>query len=384
MNILLVNHLLDPVAGGGTAERSFQLARFLAKTDTHCTVLTLDIGLTAERKAGLGQARLIAVPCLNKRFFVPWISPTRIHGLVNAADIVHLSGHWTLLNALVYRACRKLGKPYLFCPAGALQPFGRSRRLKRFYDLLISRRILASAAKCVAITEDELADFVTRGIDASRVAVIPNGIDPAQYAMEDTVQAVGSFRIESGLDESPYILFLGRLNAIKGPDLLIEAFAALAERFPDYRLVFAGPDGGMRESLENFAGAHGITQRVHFLGFIGGQKKVAALRGARLLAIPSRREAMSIVVLEAGACTCPVLFTNACGLAGLAQADAGTMVAVSTSAIAVGLAQALSDPINLERSAKCLHKIVSEEYLWSVQAGRYQSLCNTIIQASAP
>jgi len=379
VKVLLVNHLLDAVSGGGTAERTYQLARFLAAAGVDCTLLALDIGVTAERRAGLGAAKLVAVPCRNERFFVPHLSRAELDRLVAAADVVHLSGHWTLLNARVFAACRRLGKPYLFCPAGALTPFGRSLWLKRAYDASVGKRIVAAAARCVAITADERGDFAARGVSAARVAVIPNGIDPQQYRLADPAREVAEFRATHGIGDAPFVLFLGRLNAIKGPDLLLDAFAEVAERFPTHRLVFAGPDGGLREALAARARAAGLSERVHFAGFVGGDAKAAALRAASLLAIPSRREAMSIVVLEAGACGCPVLFTDTCGLSDIAQAGAATMVAADAAAIAAGLAGALADPVALAQAADRLAAIVARDYLWSVQAGRYAALCGEVI-----
>lgn len=379
MKILLVNHLLDPVSGGGTAERTFQLARFLAASGVDCTLLTLNIGITAERRAGLGAAKLVAVPCSNQRFFVPRLSRAELERLVAAADLVHLSGHWTLLNARVFAASRRLGKPYLFCPAGALKPFGRSLWLKRAYDAAVGRRIVVAAARCVAITDDERADFLARGVPAERITLIPNGIDPQQYALADPARAVAEFRAAHGLGEVPFVLFLGRLNAIKGPDLLLDAFASIAERFPAHHLVFAGPDGGLGVALAARATAAGLAGRVRFAGFVGGAVKAAALRAASLLAIPSRREAMSIVVLEAGACGCPVLFTDTCGLAEIAQAGAATMVAPEAAAIAAGLAGALADPAALAQEAERLAAIVAHDYLWSAQAARYAALGRDVL-----
>lgn len=379
MNILFVNHLLDSVTGGGTAERTFQLARHMARDRHDCSILTLDIGITPERRAGLGSARLIAVPCSNERFFVPQITRVALDRLVREADVVHLSGHWTLLNARVFTACRRLGKPYLFCPAGALKPFGRSLWLKRVYDAAVGNRIVSSAAGSVAITADERADFTARGVPAERVAVIPNGIDLQQYVLADPARAIADFRAAQGLGAAPFVLFLGRLNAIKGPDLLLEAFATLAERFPEHHLVFAGPDGGLRNALAARAGAAGLAERIHFIGFVGGDTKTAALRAASLLVIPSRREAMSIVVLEAGACGCPVLFTNTCGLAEIARTGAGTMVEPDANAIATGVARALTDSQALANTAEQLTELVARDYLWSGQAMRYELLCRQVL-----
>ncbi|WP_332748225.1 glycosyltransferase [Hydrogenophaga sp.] len=383
MRVLLVNHLLDAVTGGGTAERTFQIARFLQRQGVQCTILTLDIGNTADRQQELADVRMVAAPCINQRFFIPKLSSSELQALVADADVVHLSGHWTVLNARVFLACRKLGKPYLFNPAGALRPFGRSLLIKRLYNAWVGSQIATSAARCIAITQDERADFLAFGVPDERICVIPNGIDPEQYAHTVRSRDAACADIASGLKGAPYVLFLGRLNHIKGPDLLLEAFAAIASRFPEHHLVMAGPDGGLLETLRARALAHSLQDRVHFSGFISGAKKSEALRFASLLAIPSRREAMSIVVLEAGACGCPVLFTDACGLSEIAQAGAGIMVAVSTDALIAGLAQALDSPQQQRHSAQVLAHIVADEYLWQVQAARYASLCNDILSERA-
>lgn len=379
MKVLLVNHLLDTVAGGGTAERTFQIARFLQRQGAQCTILTLDIGNTAERQKELADVRMVAAPCINHRFFMPRLSSSELRALVADADVVHLSGHWTVLNARVFRACRQLGKPYLFNPAGALRPFGRSLLIKRLYNAWVGGQIVTSAARCIAITQDERADFLAFGIPDARIRVIPNGIDPEQYDHTTRSRQTASADIAAGLNGAPFVLFLGRLNHIKGPDLLLEAFADVASRFPDHHLVMAGPDGGLLETLRANALAHGLQDRVHFPGFLSGAKKAEALRSARLLAIPSRREAMSIVVLEAGACGCPVLFTDACGLSDLARVGAGLMVAVSTQALTDGLTQALNSPEQQQHNAHVLAHIVADEYLWQVQAARYASLCSDIL-----
>ena len=379
MKLLFVNHLLDSVTGGGTAERTFQLAKHMARIGHDCSILTLDIGITPDRRTDLGAAKLVAVPCRNERFFVPHLARVELDRLVRDADVVHLSGHWTLLNARVFTACRRLGKPYLFCPAGALKPFGRSLWLKRAYDAVVGNRIVSSAARTVAITADERADFKVRGVPAERVAVIPNGIDLQQYMLADPAGAVADFRAAHGLGAAPFVLFLGRLNAIKGPDLLLEAFTSLADRLPEHHLVFAGPDGGLRETLAARALAAGLAERIHFIGFVGGDSKTAALHSASLLAIPSRREAMSIVVLEAGACGCPVLFTDTCGLAEIARAGAGAEVEPSAAKIANGLASALTDAHALAGSAERLAQIVARDYLWSVQTARYEALGRAVL-----
>jgi glycosyltransferase involved in cell wall biosynthesis len=374
MKVLNVNHLLDPRTGGGTAERTFQISRFLAKADVGTTVLALDIGLGKARADELDGVRVVTLPCVNQRYFVPRAPAGLIDRLVADADIVHLSGHWTILNALVYRSCRRQGKPFAFCPAGALTPFGRSLTLKRAYDALVGRELARSATVCVAITEQERGDFAAYGIPPERMAVIPNGIDPAQYVGAGEPHAERHIRERLNIGAAPYIFFLGRLNAIKGPDLLLEAFSRISSRFPELHLVFAGPDGGLQAALTESARQGALEGKIHFPGYLANPDKGAALRAATLLAIPSRREAMSIVVLEAGICGTPALFTDTCGLEEIAALGAGTMVEVSAAALAAGLAGLLADAPAMRAAAGRLETLVREKYLWEMQAARYVAL----------
>ncbi len=370
MKILHVNHLLDPITGGGTAERTIQLTRFLIKQGAESAVLTLDIGGKIPSESELEGARIFKLTCLNHRYFLFITWPFRIRNLISQFDIVHLMGHWTMLNAAVALSCIRQGKPYVICPAGALKAFGRSRWLKSLYDLVIGRRIVKYASGWVAITEVEKLDFANYGIKSDYVTVIPNGIDPDLYIAPSSSKTIDLTHL--GLtQQNPYLLFLGRLNTIKGPDLLLEAFIEIADTFPNLHLVLAGPDSGLLASLEKLAKQSTAMDRIHFTGYLGGADKTHALRKALCLVIPSRNEAMSIVVLEAGICATPVIFTDNCGLDDFAKAGAGTMVSASVKSIRDGLIKSLSDLTSLQQSGEQLQNTVYEKFLWAQQAERY-------------
>ncbi len=383
MKMLLVNHLLDPVSGGGTAERTYQLARFMSKAGVECSILTLDIGETSQRKTGLGDVDIHVIPCINERFFVPRMRMEKIGNFVANSDIVLISGNWTILNAMVFSACCRLKKPFLFCPAGAMVPFGRSLIVKYLYERFVVRRLVQMAAACVAVTDAERADFTSYGVTDDRIVVIPNGVDSDSYQLEKPEEAIADFRESIGIGNARFVLFLGRLNPIKGPDLLLDAFARLDPNLSDVHLVMAGPDGGLLAQLKMDAALKGVTSRVHFVGYIGGENKTAALRSASLLAIPSRREAMSIVVLEGGVCRCPVIFSDACGLDDFASQGAGEMVAANVSQLTKALASCLRDSAKTMAFVDRLEAIVQQNYLWRVQAQRHIDLASRLITSSA-
>jgi len=355
------------------------MSKFLAQSGAACRVLTVDTGLSAERKNFLGKGNVIALPCLFRRFYVPRFSFGQIDALVQEADVIHLMGHWTILNALVYLAIRRQHKPYVVCPAGALPIFGRSKWFKRIYNLIIGKRIIRNASKCIAVTPDETDSFVAYGVRRDKVHVIPNGISETDFLVSDDVR----FRERYGLSAQPFILFVGRLNLIKGPDLLLKAFCNIKERFSEIDLVFVGPDGGMLAELQDIAKSEGVEDRVHFLGYLGGADKSCAYHAAKFLAIPSRHEAMSIVVLEAGVSGAPVLLTDQCGFNQVAEVGGGWVVPATIEGLSSGLIGILSDSAQVDASAEKIKKYVEDTFAWTVIVREYWKLYADLLKKDA-
>ena len=374
MKILNVIMTLDRVTGGGSVERTFQMSRSLAKAGVECSILTTDNGITAERIKELEGVTIVALPCLSQRFYVPKFRYREIEDLVRNADIIHLMNHWTFLNAMVYFIAHRHKKPYVVCPAGVLLIYGRSRVLKWLYNWLVGRKLIRNAAKHIAITSDEIAQFGTYGVQKESVTVIPNGIDPEDFRDNN----VADFRVKYGLGHAPFILFMGRLNAAKGPDLLLRAFCNVRKELAPYNLVFAGPDQDMSTELRAIVAEYNVGDRVHFLGYVGGLDKSRTYHAADLLVIPSRREAMSIVVLEAGISGTPVLITDQCGFNEIAETGGGTVVPASVEGLEKGLIDMLSDREGLKMKGKKLEAFVSKCFLWDSIIGRFIELYNDV------
>jgi glycosyltransferase involved in cell wall biosynthesis len=360
MRVLNVVSVLSALEGGGNGERTVQLSKALAKSGVECTVLTLDIGNTAARIDHLGQAKLALVSCLNSRFHVPLGGWRLIQDLVRQSDVVHLMGHWSILGAMVSVAARRANVPYVVSPAGALPIFGRSRWIKQLFDLVVGRQLIRNATGWIAITKAECADFIPYGIPQTEIEVLPNGVNVEDFAVERLSNSDYRKVLPGTL-----ILFMGRLNLIKGPDLLLEAFAQVALEFPDTQLVFAGPDEGLGDTLAREAETRGLRERVHFIGFVYGVDKSLAYRSASLLVVPSRREAMSIVAVEGGICGVPVLMTNQCGLDELAEIDPGLLVSATVEGLVAGLRMALTDRQRLEQWGRRWETLVRERYSWT-------------------
>lgn len=319
--------------------------------------------------------KVITFPVLCKRFHFPLVSLSRLRKVVKEVDLIHIIGHWSALNALIFLAAKLESKPYVVCPAGALLIYGRSKGLKHIYNWLIGQRIIKNAAGWIAITSEERSQFLSYGISLARIMVIPNGINPKNFLVSNLEE----FRARYDLGSAPFLLFIGRLNSIKGPDILLEAFCKNPTRWKNYHLVFAGPDGGLLAKL--MKRVHELRQgkRVHFLGYINGHEKTSAYKCAELLVIPSRHEAMSIVVLESGICGTPVLMTDQCGFDSVQAVGGGVVKPATIEGIEAGLNQLLCNEVDLEAMGRKLHSYVASRFTWADVVAQYIELYKQII-----
>lgn len=364
MNVLVVSHLLGRAAGGGIAARSAAVARALSAQGAQVHVLGTDAGLAGEHDR-IHEGPATVLRTTGGRFAVPVGAASRVTQLVRDADVVLLFNHWSMLNALVARHARREGVPWVVCPSGALVATGRSLVIKRVYNAMAGGRLVRDAAARVATTERERADFAAYGIDPTSVAVIPNAIDPVAPSDETALDARAiALRARFGIGERPIVLFVGRLNEIKGPDLLVEAFASLAGAFESYCLVLAGPDEGLGPSLAATATARGAN--VILTGVLDAIDLAALYETASLLAVPSRREAMSLVAIEAAVHGTPVLMTDVCGMDDFAESGGGAIVESSSEGLARGLRRLLAKPADLAPMGACLRAHVLARYGWTV------------------
>jgi len=370
VNILIVNMSIDPVLGGGTVERTCQLAKALQKLpDTNSKVLSTTAGLNGSTP--LDDLQSILLPCLNSRWYIPAPYFRKIYRSIKWADVVILTSHWTLINAMVYLVNKFVKRPYLFCPAGALHIFGRSTFMKWFYNAIVGTSILNQADQVIAIPNDEKEHFFKLGVPKDRIVCIPNGV-----AAEDFICSDGeAFKVNYGLSGMPFLLFVGRLNEIKGPDILLQAFARIASKYPAWHLVIAGPDGGMGNSLKQEIGKQDLKNRVHLIGFVSGKEKSKAYYAADILVIPSRLEAMSIVALEAGICGTPVVMTDQCGFSEMVEAGAAVEVSARADSLANVLCGLLDEPGCIQDMGVNAKHFISENYTWEIAAKKHRQLC---------
>lgn len=366
---------MDFTTGGGGVERTYQMSYHLAEKGIDCTILATDYNFTDKFMNRFSKIKLVLIPCLVKRFLLPFPSLNIIYKVVKTSDIIILMAHWSILNAMVFIIARYLNKPYVLNPVGTISIFGRSKLLKFLYNIFFGKSIIKNASAYIAVNKEEAAELISYGVDPLKVTIIPNGVDENNFKEKQDL----SFRIKYGLKEEPFILFLGRLDSIKGPDLLLKAFCNVMHKLHPYILVFAGPDSGMLSELKQIVAQYQAEDRVRFVGYLGKIDKSHALHAAELVVIPSRQEAMSIVVLEAGITGTPVLITKNCGFNEIDLIDGGKVVSATINGIEDGLLELLKCPQKLKVKGNNLKKYTSANYSWNSVILKYIDLYKHIL-----
>jgi teichuronic acid biosynthesis glycosyltransferase TuaC len=202
------------------------------------------------------------------------------------------------------------------------------------------RLAFARASRVVAVSRALAAKAITFGAPADRVAVVPNGVDPAIFYPQDRAAA----RAALGLDPAgKWIVFVGRLETAKGVDDLLAAFEEVAAGSPAARLALVG-DGARRARCEEVAAASG--GKILVAGARPLSEVAQWLAACDLLTLPSWAEGTPNVVLEALASGRRVVATAVGGIPDVVNApDLGELVPPrNTPALAGALRRALDQP----------------------------------------
>ncbi len=276
--------------------------------------------------------------------------------------IVHIYGLYDLLGPVVAWFCRRWRIPYVVEPMGMYRPIVRSLRKKRAYHRLLGRAMIEGAARIIATSEQEQEELVEEGWPPTKVVVRRNGVDLSAFAH---MPPRGAFRQELGIpDDTPLVLFLGRLSRKKGLDLLLHA---LAEMSAPVHLAVVGPDDGdgTVEQVQALRRSLGLEDRVSVLGPRFGQAKLQALADADVFVLPSYNENFGNAAAEAIAAGVPVIVSNQCGIAPWVKDRVGIVVDVGSWKTDEG------KKASVEALQKALEALIGDEHLHR----RYQTGC---------
>jgi D-inositol-3-phosphate glycosyltransferase len=239
----------------------------------------------------------------------------------------------------------------------------------------IEAQVLACTDRVVASTLDERAELLDGyGADPSRIEVIPPGVDHAMFQPGDRAEA----RRRLQLPDGPLLLFVGRIQPLKGADVALEALAAMDD--PRAALAIVGGPSGVDGNAElarlhALAGALEVEDRVRWVDAQPHDALVDWYRAADVCVVPSRTESFGLVALEAAACGTPVVAARVGGLRSIIDDGETGYLVDGRAAIdfAAPIEHLLANPrraadMGITAAAR------SRRYAWSITAARLRRL----------
>jgi len=330
---------LNPKYGGPTASVPIQ-CRGLAKEGVDTTIYTYSESRPFEK--GLQEDGVHVIEYDKPTSFFKKKFHIALKNLLKQeddADIYHYHGVWLPSNHWVASAARRKGKKYVFNPRGDLETYrinyNKWKKLKKMLIWHIYGKKDVQDANCIiATSRQELIAIRRLGITAP-IAIIPNGIEMNNYPQT----------IVHEEHEKKVVLFLSRVNPIKGLELLIEAWGLLPSALRDnWELHIAGNSdpADYVHKLETQISSLNLSETVKLLGPITGDAKMRKYMNSDLFILPTFNENFGNVVAEAMMCECPAITTNNAPWEVLVEDKCGWWIDLSVENIVKTLTDAMS------------------------------------------
>ena len=371
MKILIISGTFPPRKFGGITGSSFKLAVALKNLGHKVTVFTTDTGndknnrLNVESISSLYGFEVYYFKNISNkiafkyRFYTPIGINSKLRSNIKNFDIIAIQDYRSIFNIIIYYFSKKYKIPYVIRARGSLPYNVGNKILKIIFDKLYGNKILQSASKLIALSRIEAENFQSFGGDRKKIEIVPNWVNIKDYI---NLPEKGSFRKKNQISSNKkIILSLGRLNKIKGLDLLILACSEVFNKIENVELIIVGPDDGDFFRLKNLVKSLKIEQKVKFLGPLYGEEKIAAYVDANVFVLPSIYEVFGNTIIEALACGTPVITTIRCQISDLVE-KAGLVTEYNSSSMKEAIIKILTDHIFSEKMGNIGRKIVLNEF----------------------
>lgn len=310
--------------------------------------------------------------------------------LVRQSDIVHIHSVFLWPTTAAAFWCRRFGVPYLVRTAGFLDPASMSKRYegrrasvasrtkKWLYLKTLGRRDIGGAAGLHFTSEAEL-ESALRLRRSPKGYVIPLGVDAPPVLGPDGL--AGVLRRHPQLQGRKIVLFLSRLDPIKGLDILITALGSLANTRDDFSLIIAGSGHARFEThLRTLIDQHGLSGRTVLTGMVGPEDKWPLLSVADVFALPSHHENFGVAVVEAMASGTPVVVSDRVGIhREISAARAGLVTRLEPAELSRAIGRLLDNPGAREQMGRAGEALATQKYSWERAASDVGRLYEDIV-----
>ena len=233
-------------------------------------------------------------------------------------DVIH--SHYWLSSWVGRELSQAMGVPHLvtFHTLGLIKMQSRAGEVEQPERPVVEAEVMASADRIIAFSPHE-RDAMARlyGADAAKVSLVPCGVDLSVFRPLDQ-KAV---RDRLGLNGEKILLYVGRVEPLKGLDLLVET-AAQMDSEDGVRVIVVGADvNGDREMdrVKLLAKERDLEGQIDFVGQVDHKELPLYYNAADVCVVPSYYESFGLVALESMACGTPVVATRVGGLSTIIQ-----------------------------------------------------------------
>jgi glycosyltransferase involved in cell wall biosynthesis len=241
-----------------------------------------------------------------------------------------------------------------------------------------ARAAFARAGAITACSDDLARRAVAIGADASRVDVVPYGVDAARFCPDERLRAETRASLGVG-DDSALVFTAGRLVRKKGFEYLVDALASQRGARPVVAAI-AG-EGDLGPELHERARRAGVAGRIRFLGRLTQDEVARHLSAADVVVVPSVRDdagnvdGLPNVVLEALASGTPLVTTTAGGIGSVVSHDQTGLIVPERDAraIADSIAALADDPARARRLGTAARALVQARFGWEETARRLEA-----------
>jgi glycosyltransferase involved in cell wall biosynthesis len=253
--------------------------------------------------------------------------------ILRPPDVAAIFSAYGLFTKSLALLSRMRGTPYIVIIGGWYNRMSRSQR--SYFD---------HAFRVLVHTEMQKQELVRVGYRGDNIEVFPLGIDTSRF------EAKSEARYAWG-ENSPRLLYVGRLQESKGPMEALLAFEAVRHRFPKASLQIVGPcnDIPFRQRMIDYVESHSLQDAVSFTGPVPYEELPRYYQQADLFLFPSPYEGLPSVVLESMACGTPPVVVRGSGGTEEAVVDGESGWVVDTPRLAYELVQLLNDAAEIRR-----------------------------------
>ena len=250
----------------------------------------------------------------------------------------------------------------------------------RVGEWMWGRYVRRTAAALIALDPLSRERALAEGFDEGIIRVVRHGVDVRQFRPGLTSTLVARHRIRGRI-----LLYVGKLSANRGVDVLIDAFARTVGQRADWNLVVCG-DGTERPALRAQVDRLGIADRTHWLTRPNEAELPGLMGASTLMAVPALDDTvLGTHIRRALACGLPLIASASPRFAGLVVDDETGLTAApgDVEAWTEALRRAASSPAARKRWSESGRRLAEEELSWPIIADRFETVFHEALERSA-